>query len=198
MRRKFKYCLKRCQVKMAWQPNNSYNMSRVKPLDETNLNIFQINWKSKTLCRLYHNGDVTYRTFRRVYIMNRRNMEDTLGAMERRLDNIMFRSMFAPSVFYGRRMVSSGKVLVNGEKVRKPSHQVSDGDIVQVVPYFVEKSQGFTKNPFFKLWAFIPPYLEVNHNIQSVCFLRKPQYKEIPTPYPKRMVDNMAAFFRRR
>ncbi|PJF19603.1 hypothetical protein PSACC_00544, partial [Paramicrosporidium saccamoebae] len=119
----------------------------------------------------------------------------TLSNMERRVDNILFRSLFATSVFQARRMASSGQVLVNGERIWRPGHTVQDGDIVQIFPQAAPGVYRIVNHPMIRLWSFVPTYLEVNYANLSAVFLRSPKLEEIPSPYPRYMVDNMAAFY---
>ncbi len=55
-----------------------------------------------------------------------------LTLLERRLDNIVYRLGFAPSVLAARQMVLHGHILVNGRKVNRPSYSLRSGDTVSV------------------------------------------------------------------
>ena len=57
-----------------------------------------------------------------------------LELLERRLDNVVFRSCFAASRPGARPMVMHGHVIVNNRKVDIPSYSVKTGDIVVVKP----------------------------------------------------------------
>lgn len=180
---------------MSMHPTNAYNMAHWKPLPEHSLNIFQIEWKSKTLCRLYFNGDVTNTLFMRTFKESRRNMYETLGAMERRVDNVVFRSLFAESIFAARKMVSGGRIAVNGKPVRLPDTRLQDGDMLQVLPRFWHEVYRVHDNPWSRIWAFNPAYLEVSYSAMATVFLRTPKIEEIPSPYPIQVIDNMAAYY---
>ncbi|MFI5240933.1 MAG: 30S ribosomal protein S4, partial [Microgenomates group bacterium] len=58
--------------------------------------------------------------------------EALLTALEKRLDNVVYRLGFAPSRLSGRQLVSHRHVLVNGKKVNIPSYQVFVGDVVSL------------------------------------------------------------------
>ncbi|MBU4312879.1 MAG: 30S ribosomal protein S4 [Candidatus Omnitrophica bacterium] len=60
--------------------------------------------------------------------------EKLLELLERRLDNVIFRSCFAVSRAQARQMVRHGNVLVNNRKVNIPSYSVKPGDRVQLKP----------------------------------------------------------------
>ncbi|TAK11376.1 MAG: 30S ribosomal protein S4 [Acidobacteria bacterium] len=63
-----------------------------------------------------------------------------LQALERRLDNVVYRIGFATSRAQGRQLVRHGHFLVNGKKVDIPSFTVKIGDTVTVKPSSVENA----------------------------------------------------------
>lgn len=180
---------------MSWNPINCYNMLKRRPLSEHNLNIFQCEWKSKTLCRLYFNGDVTDNIFKRTFNENKRDIFETICSMERRVDNVAFRSHFSHSIFNARKMVSEGRILVNGRKVTWPDYRLKNGDMLQVNPKYWDEVIPLAKNPFQRIWSFVPSYLEVSYPTLSAVMIKAPKFSEIPSPYPRFMVENMGAFY---
>jgi small subunit ribosomal protein S4 len=58
--------------------------------------------------------------------------ENLLFMLERRLDNVVYRSGFSTSRRQARQLVNHGHVEVNGRKVDIPSFQVKIGDVVAV------------------------------------------------------------------
>src|SRR3546814_4130361 len=52
------------------------------------------------------------------------------GPLERRLDAVVYRSKFAPTIFSARQLVSHGHVYVNGVKCNIASRPVKPGDEV--------------------------------------------------------------------
>ena len=66
--------------------------------------------------------------------------ENLLFMLERRLDNVVYRSGFSTSRRQARQLVNHGHISVNGRKVNIPSFQVKVGDVITVK----DKSQ---KNP---------------------------------------------------
>ncbi len=63
--------------------------------------------------------------------------ENLLFMLEKRLDNVVYRSGFATSRRQARQLVNHGHIHVNGRKVDIPSFQVKVGDVIAVK----EKSQ---------------------------------------------------------
>ena len=58
--------------------------------------------------------------------------ENLLFMLERRLDNVVYRSGFSTSRRQARQLVNHGHIFVNDRKVNIPSFQVKAGDIVTV------------------------------------------------------------------
>ena len=55
-----------------------------------------------------------------------------LQLLERRLDNVVFRAGFAPSMAAARQMTNHGHIAVNGKRVDIASYQVRPNDTIQV------------------------------------------------------------------
>ncbi len=74
------------------------------------------------------------RQFRRIYARARKwrgnTGEKLLEFLERRLDNVLYRAVLAPTRSGARQYVSHGHVLVNGHKVTIPSYEVEEGDVI--------------------------------------------------------------------
>lgn len=58
--------------------------------------------------------------------------ENLLFLLERRLDNVIYRSGFSTSRRQARQLVNHGHVFVNGRKVDIPSFQVKVGDVITI------------------------------------------------------------------
>src|SRR4029453_5380281 len=65
-------------------------------------------------------GNIGERQFRRIYEEARRRKGDPgghlWGLLERRLDAIVYRAKFAPTVFAARQLVNHGHIKVNGRR----------------------------------------------------------------------------------
>src|ERR1700722_20053728 len=64
-----------------------------------------------------------------------------LSMLERRLDNVVYRTGFANSRTEGRLLIRHGHIQVNGHRVDIPSYEIGKGDIVEIR----EKSKGVAK-----------------------------------------------------
>ncbi|CAG8739129.1 5154_t:CDS:2, partial [Acaulospora morrowiae] len=203
-------------IRMTWSKKNLYFLhSRgSRPPRIQNRSLFQQKWQAKKDTRAYHGSQLNEKQFRRLFnprlpTTNIKLSEDTASgskqphtsvltyaSLERRLDFIVFRSCFAPSIWAARQLVIHGKVTVNGKKVSAPSYLASDGDLITVNPSSVcllsepstENGLTFKPKPYMQPFLFIPEYLEVSFNTCSVIFLRSPVSRpgrtEIPSPFP--------------
>ena len=52
--------------------------------------------------------------------------------MERRLDAVIYRMKFVPTVFSARQFINHGHIRVNGKRVNIPSYQVQDDDQIEI------------------------------------------------------------------
>ena len=58
--------------------------------------------------------------------------EQMIGLLERRLDAVVYRAKFVPTVFAARQFVSHGHIKVNGRRVNIPSYRCKVGDVIEV------------------------------------------------------------------
>ena len=81
-------------------------------------------------------ASITERQFNRIYTEATRlrgsTSEHLIGLLERRLDAVVYRAKFVPTVFAARQFVSHGHISVNGRRVTIPSYRCKVGDVVEV------------------------------------------------------------------
>ena len=129
-------------------------------------------------------GNMTERQFRKIYEEATRLKGSTseliIGLLERRLDAVVYRAKFVPTVFSARQFVSHGHILVNGKKVDIPSYRVRIGDVVEVK----EKSRqlGLVMEAVKSAERDVPDYLDVDHGKMTAKYVRIPQLAEVPFP----------------
>src|SRR6185295_8367243 len=96
---------------------------------------FGLQLVAKQKLRMYY-GNITEKQFRKTYEEAARRKgntaENLIGLLESRLDAVVYRCKFAPTVFSARQFVNHGHVKVNGKRVTIPSYLVKVGDIVDV------------------------------------------------------------------
>ncbi|MBS0244876.1 MAG: 30S ribosomal protein S4 [Proteobacteria bacterium] len=140
-------------------------------------------------------GNITERQFNRVYKEAARlkgsTSEHLVGLLERRLDAIVYRAKFVPTVFAARQLVSHGHIMVNGRKVDIPSYRCRVGDVIEVkeasrqLALVIEATKSAERD--------VPDYIEAEHTKMSAKFLRVPALADIP--YPVHMEPNLVVEF---
>ena len=58
--------------------------------------------------------------------------EHLIALLERRVDAIVYRAKFAPTIFAARQLVNHGHIKVNGRRVNIASYQVKDNDVIEL------------------------------------------------------------------
>ncbi|MEX2201789.1 MAG: 30S ribosomal protein S4 [Dongiaceae bacterium] len=136
-------------------------------------------------------GNIGERQFRRYYQEAVRRRGDTgeqlVGLLERRLDTVVYRAKFVPTVFSARQFVNHGHVRVNGKRVNIASYLVKEGDVIEVkeksrqLPIVLLASDSGERD--------VPDYLDVDHKTMKAKFVRVPALADIP--YPVQMQPNL-------
>ncbi|KCZ87729.1 MULTISPECIES: 30S ribosomal protein S4 [Hyphomonas] len=129
-------------------------------------------------------GDITEKQFLRVYEEAARlkgnTAENLIGLLESRLDAVVYRAKFVPTIFAARQFVNHGHVLVNGRRCNIGSVRLKPGDVVQIR----EKS----RNMALVLEALgsperdLPDYVEVDPKAMTATFTRVPELADVPYP----------------
>ncbi|BFK82273.1 30S ribosomal protein S4 [Clostridium baratii] len=104
--------------------------------------------------------------------------EALIQMLESRLDNMVYRMGFAPSIRAARQMVNHGHFLVNGKKVNIPSYQLSIGD--EVVLREKSRNTNIFKETFENNSLNVLPYIHKEVESFKATFSRKPLREEIP------------------
>jgi small subunit ribosomal protein S4 len=157
------------------------------------LSDFGLQLRAKQKLKGYY-GNITERHFEKIYneaVRKRGNSaEHLIGLLESRLDAVVYRAKFVPTVFAARQFVNHGHVSVNGRRTNIPSFRCKAGDVVEIK----EKS----RNMALVLEALqsaerdIPDYIEVDPKKMTATYLRVPELAEVPYPAtmdPKLVVE---------
>ena len=107
--------------------------------------------------------------------------------LESRLDTVIYRAKFAPTVFSARQMINHGHITVNKKRVNISSYLVKDTDIIEVR----EKSKKLTiiDGSLQSKERDVPEYIQLDDKNKSVKLVRKPKFSEVP--YPVVMEPNL-------
>ncbi len=165
-----------------------HGQRRKKPTD------YGTQLMAKQKLKAYY-GSVGEKQFRNYFKEADRLRGDTgqnlVGLLERRLDAVIYRASFVPTVFAARQFVNHKHVTVNGKVVNIPSYQVKPGDVVEVrkssqeIPMVIQATQSPERE--------IPDYVDVDVKAMKATFLSIPTLEDIP--YPVQMEPNLIVEF---
>jgi len=129
-----------------------------------------------------HYGDLTEKQFKRIYGDAARIKGDTgenlIGLLERRLDAVIYRAKFVPTIFAARQFVNHGHITVNGSRVNIASYRVKEGDVVAVrersrqLAIVLESTQLVERD--------VPDYIDADHSKLTATFVRTPSLADVP------------------
>ena len=154
------------------------------------LSDFGLQLMAKQKLKGYY-GNITEKQFSRIYDEADRRKgntaENLIGLLESRLDAVVYRAKFVPTVFAARQFVNHGHLKVNGVRTNIPSYRLRPGDVVEI--------KDSSKNMALVLEALqsperdIPEYVDVDPSKMTVTYVRVPERAEVP--YPCTMEPNL-------
>ncbi len=184
-----KYKIDRRVGENIWgRPKSPFNKRNYKPGQHgqnrrNKVSDFGMQLMAKQKLKGYY-GDITEKQFSKIYEdaarMKGNSAENLIGILESRLDTIVYRAKFVPTIFAARQFVNHGHVTVNGKRCNIGSARLKPGDVVQVR----EKS----RNLALVLEALgsaerdIPDYVEVDPKSMTAEFKRIPVLSDVPYP----------------
>ena len=149
--------------------------------------VFSTQLRAKQLAKRYYG--VREKQFRR-YVdraerRGGRSGDELLIALERRLDNVVYRLGFASTRAQARQFVGHGHILVDGRRVDIASYAVKPGEVVTlkdkapIEPLVREATE---------LTSGIGAWLQTDFDGLSGKVLRLPERREIPSPIEEQLI----------
>lgn len=187
------------QYGVIWgAPNGSVNkreyapgqhgQRRKKPTD------YGLQLYAKQKLKTYY-GNVSEKQFHKYYVEAIRRTgdaaENLVGILESRLDNIVYKAKFVPTIFAARQFVNHGHITVNGKKVNIPSYMLKAGDVIEIrekskqLPMVISALESAARD--------VPSYVEVDNKKCVAKYNFVPKFDDIP--YASVMEPNMVIEF---
>ena len=158
------------------------------------LSDFGIQLRAKQKLKGYY-GDLTEKQFRRIFAEAERLKGDTgeklIGLLEQRLDSIIYRAKFVPTIFAARQFINHGHILVNGKKVNIASYRVNEGDLIEIRER--SKQISLVLEALALAERDVPEYVSVDQSKMTAKFVRIPAVNDVP--YPVIMEPNLVVEF---
>ena len=184
-----KYKLDRRMGQNIWgRPKSPVNRREYGPGQhgqrrKSKLSDYGVQLKAKQKLRGYY-GNISEKQFHGIYFEAIRMKGDSganmIGLLERRLDAVIYRAKFVPTVFAARQFINHGHVLVNGKRVNISSYRVKIGDVVEV------KEKSRQMNLVLEAQALserdVPDYIEFDASKMTAKMSRVPVFTDVPYP----------------
>src|SRR6478752_7455894 len=155
---------------------------------------FGLQLRAKQKLKGYY-GNLTEKQFSKIYEEAARRKGDTsenlIGLLESRLDAVIYRAKFVPTLFAARQFVNHGHVNVNGRRVNIPSYRCKTGDVIEVrekskqLVIVLESVQLAERD--------VPDYIEADHTKMVASFQRVPGLADVP--FAVQMEPNLVVEF---
>ena len=160
-----------------YPPGQHGQNKRGKPTD------YGIQLNAKQKLKSYY-GNINERQFRNVYRKALKKKGDTtenlVGLLETRLDTVIYRAKFAPTVFSARQLINHGHFRVNKKKVNISSYTVKENDLIEVK----DKSKSLTiiEGCLSSKERDVPEYIQYDTKNKTAKLVRIPKFSDIPYP----------------
>jgi small subunit ribosomal protein S4 len=158
------------------------------------LSDFGLQLRAKQKLKGYY-GDISEKQFRKIYEEANRRKGDTpenlIGLLESRLDAVVYRAKFVPTIFAARQFVNHGHIKVNGKRVNIPSYRCKPGDVIEVreksrqLVLVLESVQLAERD--------VPDYIDADHNKMTATYKAIPGLADVP--YAVQMEPNLVIEF---
>ena len=140
-------------------------------------------------------ANIKEKQFRKLYLHAKKIKGDTgenlIHLLESRLDTVIYRANFVPTMFAARQFINHQHVEVNGKVLNVASYRLKLGDVVTIKKSSQELL--IVLETIQKKERDIPEYLSVDYAEKSAKILSLPNLSDVP--YPAVMEPNLVVEF---
>ena len=186
---------RRLSVNLWGRPKSPFNLRKYRPGQHGQkhtgkLSDYGVQLNAKQKLKGYY-GNLNERQFSNCFKealrLKGNSGENLIGLLERRLDTVVYRSKFVPTVFSARQFINHGHVKVNGKRVNIASYMVNEGDVIEVRDK--SKSLAIVIESMKSAERDVPGYITVDEKKLTSTFVRTPEFAEVP--YATQMDPNL-------
>jgi len=105
-----------------------------------------------------------------------------IDKLEKRLDVVLYRSHFVPSIRAARQLISHKHVLVNKKTVKSNSYILKKGDLIEIETRHHDLIIANIKNNH--LWPLIPKHLNINYKTFQILVFQDVKISNLTTHFP--------------
>lgn len=96
------------------------------------------------------------------------NIVMCIELFEKRLDVVLYRAKFCPSIRNAQQLIIHGKVLVNNKEIKIKSYKLQPGDLISIKPEFYKMIENNIR--YVELWPTVPKHLILNYKTMQIIF----------------------------
>ncbi len=156
--------------------------------------VYGTQLRAKQKLKKYY-ANINETQFKNLFLKAKSKKGDTaetfVGLLERRLDTVIYRANFVPTMYAARQVVDHKHVLVNGKTVNIPSYLVNPEDVIEIKEG--ARKIALISDSVARMEREVPPYLTLDKDNFSVKFNAVPKIDEVP--YPVVMDVNLVVEF---
>lgn len=158
--------LVRGRIRPSMNKNNLFNLYKKSKPNFRIMTLYQQKWASKQETRAYHGENIKESRWQTLFekklegvaqldaslkgnVPSTPMVLQTFAPLEKRLDHVIFRSLFASSIRQAKKFILNGHVKVNDVVIKHPAFTLSPGDVYSVDPERVLEALG-AKKPSLK------------------------------------------------
>ena len=138
--------------------------------------------KAKQILKFYYNlTEKQLKNYaKKAMSLKGNSISNLSNLLERRLDVVVFRSGFAPTIFAAKQLVSHGHIEIEGKRVNIPSYKVVNNTSIALRS--VARSMDVVINAISSTPSLrkIPDYIEVTNSSFSTKISKNIEFAEIP------------------
>lgn len=150
--------------------------------------------RAKQKLKKYY-ANISETQFKNTFIKAKSHRGDTaqafIGLLESRLDSLIYRANFVPTMYAARQTVGHKHVKVNGKIINIPSYTLKPGDVVEITDK--AKKIALIADSVARMERDIPSYIEVDTQNLSAKYNAVPNIDDVP--YPVIMDVNLVVEF---
>jgi small subunit ribosomal protein S4 len=147
------------------------------------LSDYGVQLRAKQKLKGYY-ANISERQFRGIYQEAIRLKGDSganlIGLLERRLDAIVYRAKFVPTMFAARQFINHGHVKLNGRRANIASMRIKVGDVIEVKDK--SKQMALVLEATALGERDVPDYVEADHSKMTAKLARVPGLSDVPYP----------------
>lgn len=174
----------KCSFSRRPTPPGSAGLKRSKPTNYA----LQLREKQKVK-RMY---GMLEKQFKRFFNLANKTRGVTgrvlIQLLERRLDNIIYRTLFAFSRNHARQMVQHGFVFVDGKRVDIPSYIVKGGQTIQIKAKDSVKAELKGNIEINSKERSVPDWMQVDNNNFTIKIVRLPEKEDLVIPVNEQLI----------